>query len=89
MDKKVKNLSGKRKRTATNKKNVKKFESGWGKKIASSNKGSWFDQDVYCDQMTETTTKRKIILPEGDSDSDYDIYSGSSLSPYLVVDFKL
>lgn len=51
--------------------------------MAASDKGSWFNQDDFCDEIEEKNTKRKIIRSEDDidfqSDSDYvdDIYSGS------------
>ena len=60
----------------------------------SSDKGSWFNQDIFWDEIEERNIKWKIILPGddidflNDIDKDDGIYNGSSHSP-LVVDLKL
>ena len=58
-------------------------------------KGSCFNQDFFWDETEERNTTRKTIQPEddiyfqSDSDSDDGIYSGSSHSPYEVVNLRL
>ena len=64
-------------------------------KLAASGKGSWFNQDVSWHETEEGNTTRKITRSEGDTDfqsdscNDDGIYSGSSRSPYVVLDLKL
>ena len=84
----------KRKGTAPSKKNVKNLDQD-GKKLATLGKRSWFNQNVFWDEIEERITKRKILRPEEDIDFQIDsdsydgIYNASGHSPYVVVDLKL
>lgn len=59
--------------------------------MAASDKGSWFNQFAFWDELEEVKTKRKIVLRKddidflSDSDSDDD-YSGSTYLSYKVFD---
>ena len=55
---KQQNLSRKRKRTAPKKKNVKNLNLG-RKKLSASDKGSWFNQDVFWDEIEEKMSNEK------------------------------
>ena len=47
----------KRKRTASSQKDVENLDQG-GKKLAVLDKRSWFNQDVFWDEIEERITKR-------------------------------
>ena len=60
---KNKNPSRKRIRRAPNKKKFKTFTNWWKKKLAISDKGSWYNQSTLW-KDPDTEKRQKIILPE-------------------------
>ena len=86
---KNKNPSRKRKRRAPNKKKFKTFTSEWKKKLAISDKGSWYSQSTLW-KDSDTEKRRKIILPEEDIDFDEEeIDSDGNKSSYITMDLSL
>ena len=86
---KNKNPLRKRKRRAPNKKKLKTFTNEWKKKLAISNKGSFYNQStLWKDSHTEK--RRKIILPEKDIDFDEEeIDLDGNRNNYIIKDFSL
>ena len=60
---KNKNPSRKRKRNAPNKKKIKTFTNEWKKKLAISDKDSWYNQSTLW-KDSDTEKRRKIFLPK-------------------------
>ena len=82
------------KKTHRNKNNVENLNQV-RKKLVALDKVSWFNQNVFWDEIEGRNVKQKIIRPgddidfQSDSDNDDGIYSVSSHLRYVVVDLKL
>ena len=86
---KNKNLLRKRKRRTPDKKKFKTFTNKWKKKLAISDKGSWYTKYTLW-QDSDTERKRKIILPEEDIDFDEEeIELDSNRNSYIIMDLSL
>ena len=84
---KNKNLLRKTKRRAPDKKKFKTFTNEWKKRLATSDKDSWYTKYTLW-QDSDTEKKWKIILPEEDIDFDgEEIELDSNRNSYIIMEF--